>query len=120
MADDTTTEPEASGPTTAELAERIDRQQSTLDSILAALGKNETKAQGAAQEREEDKLDAPTTVAEEIRRQLEDRDAKERAAKDAAAHEEWKAGVDQRLGGLAEQKPEPPRRKIERVMWGAP
>jgi hypothetical protein len=117
MADDTTTDTQTeTGPTTAELAARQDSLEGKLDQILGILGKDESKAQGKAQEHEEAKLDAPTSVADEIRRQLEDRDAKERAAKDAAAHEEWRAGVDQKLGGLAEQKPEPPQRKIEKVM----
>jgi hypothetical protein len=111
-ADDTAAETETSGPTTAELAERIDRQQSTLDSILAALGKGEGDAQGAAQDHEEKKLDAPTSVADEIRRQLEDRDR-------AKADDDWKQGVTQKLETLPEQKPETPVRKIERVMWGA-
>jgi hypothetical protein len=113
MADDTeTTETETSGPTTAELAARQDSLEGKLDQILGIIGKGEGAAQGAAQEHEEKKLDAPTSVADEIRRQLEDRDR-------AKAEDDWKQGVTQKLETLPEQKPETPVRKIERVMWGA-
>jgi hypothetical protein len=110
--DDGTTETQTSGPTTAELAARQDTLDGKLDQILGILGKGESQAQGAAQDREEAKLDAPTSVADEIRRQLEDRDR-------AKADQDWKAGVDEKLATVPEQKPETPVRKIERVMWGA-
>jgi hypothetical protein len=110
--DDTTTETETSGPTTAELAARQDSLEGKLDQILGIIGKGEGEAQGKAEEHEAAKLDEPTSVADEIRRQLEDRDR-------AKANEDWKAGVDQKLATVPEQKPETPVRKIERVMWGA-
>ena len=107
-----TTETETSGPTTAELAARQDSLEGKVDQILGIIGKGEGEAQQAAQEHEEKKLDAPTSVAEEIRRQLEDRDR-------AKSEQDWKAGVEQKLATVPEQKPETPVRKIERVMWGA-
>jgi hypothetical protein len=110
--DDTTAETETSGPTTAELAARQDSLEGKLDQILSIIGKGEGEAHDAAQEHEEKKLDAPTSVADEIRRQLEDRDR-------AKSEQDWKAGVEQKLATVSEQKPETPVRKIERVMWGA-
>jgi len=120
MADDTgTTETETSGPTTAELAARQDTVEGKLDKILEVLGKGEGKAQGAAAEHERTQLNEPTSVADEIRRQLEERDAADQAKKKDETDQEWRNGVDAKLGGLTEKTPEPPRRKIEKIMWGA-
>lgn len=119
MADETeTTSTETGAPSNAELAGRVDALDSKLDSILDVLKGTEGKAHAAAQQHTEDRLDAPTSVADEIRRQLEERDRK--AASDAAAadQEAWKAGVTKTLGDLTEQKPEPPQRAVEKLMWG--
>jgi hypothetical protein len=114
MGNDTT--PTENGPTVAELAERQERTEGKLDQILAVLGKTEGNAQGAAAEHEADKLDAPTSVADEIRRQLEDRDKAEQAKKAAQEGDSWRKNVDTRLSELAEKKPETPARKIENLM----
>jgi hypothetical protein len=107
---------ETSGPTTAELAARQDKLDGKLDQILNILGTKEGAAQQTAQRGRETELDAPTTVAEEIRRQIEERDRAAAADKSASETAEWRKGVDAKLAGMAEQAPEPPVRRIEKLM----
>jgi hypothetical protein len=54
----------------------------------------------------------PVDVAEEVNRELARRDQ-------AAAAEQEKTTLAQRLARLEEKVPIPPQRKIERLMWGA-
>jgi hypothetical protein len=109
---------EAAAPSNAELAARVDGLAGKLDTILDKLGGAESTAHDAAQQHTEDRLDRPTSMAEEIRAQLEERDRANAAAKQAQDDADWRASVDGRLAGMAEHAPEPPARKIERVMWG--
>lgn len=112
---ETETETEETGPTTAELAARVDGIDSKLDTVLAAItGKKDGDPKPPAEPGREE----PTSVADEIRRQLEQRDAKQAGEKDAADQEAWKASVTKTLGDLTEQKPEPPQRAVEKLMWG--
>ena len=110
--------PPETGPTTTELAARIDQTDSKLDKILDVIGgkKPDTPADPG-------KADPPSTVAEEIRQQLEARDRK--AADDAAKadHDSWKTSVEERLAGMAEKPPGEPaptgvKGRVQRVMWG--
>ena len=114
MADDTATT--ETGPTVAELAERQERTEGKLDQILEVLGRKKDEVHGQAADHEADKLGEPTSVADEIRRQLEDRDKAEKAKKASDADGEWRTAVDVKLGELAEKKPETPARKIENLM----
>ena len=107
-------------PTTAELAARQDALDGKLDQILSVLGKNEGKAQSAAQDARTAELDAPTSVAEEIRQQLEERDRQAKADAAAAEHGAWKTKVDETLAAMTEQAPEPPARRIEKLMGWRP
>ena len=102
---------EPSGPTTAELAERQDKLDGKLDQILAVLGKHDAPKEPAAGQKE-----PPTSVAEEIRAQLDERDRKAAADKAAADADAWRKGVDEKLAGMGEQAPEPPVRRIEKLM----
>lgn len=108
--------PPGEGPTLAELAARQDTLDGKLDQILTALGKGERGAQGKAQEARTAELDAPTNIAEEIRAQFAERDRRESASKSATELAEWRKSVDSALTGMREQQPEPPARRIEKVM----
>ncbi len=59
---------------------------------------------------------APTSIADEIRAQLEERDRKAAADKDKAGQDEWRQNVDKRLAELAEKPPESPARRAEKIM----
>lgn len=104
------------GPTLAELAARQEATDDKLDRILTILGKGERGAQGKAQDARTAELDAPTNIAEEIRAQFDERDRRERASKEAGDLASWRQGVDSALTGLKEQQPEPPARRVEKVM----
>lgn len=122
VADDTTdaSDTDESAPSNAELAARVDGLDSKLSLILDKLGGAEGKAHDAAQQRTEDRLDRPSTVAEEIRAQLAERDRQKAAADHDKADADWRAGVDARLEGMAEKTPEAPVRKVENWMgWRA-
>jgi hypothetical protein len=104
------------GPTVAELAERQERTEGKLDQILEVLGKTKDTAHDKAADHEAEKLNEPTSVADEIRRQLEERDQADQAKKAGEEQQSWRAGVDAKLGELAEKKPESPARKVEKIM----
>lgn len=106
---ESTTEP--TGPTTAELAQRQDALDGKLDQILSVLGK-----QPAAKEPATEEKNPPTSVAEEIRAQLDERDRKAAADKTAADADAWRKGVDEKLAGMGEKAPEPPVRRVEKFM----
>jgi hypothetical protein len=115
-ADPTPPTPPETGPTLAELAARQEQTESKLDQILTVLGKTERTAQGTAQAGRTAELDAPSNIAEEIRRQFEERDRKTAADKQAGDLADWRKSVDDRLTGMAEKQPDPPARNIEKIM----
>jgi len=109
--------PPETGPTTAELATRIDQQESTLNKILSVIeGK---KPDTPASEGKE----PPGTVAEEIRQQLEARDRKAAEDAKAADADTWRKSVDEKLAGMTEKPPGEPaptgfKGAVQRAMWG--
>lgn len=87
-----------------------------VDQILGIVGKGEHAAHDAAQRHEEEKLDRPSSVAEQIRAGLDERDARERE-RQAAADRDGRLGVlEQKLTDMAEKAPEVPARRVERIM----
>ncbi len=113
MADDQDTGTSTdTGPTTAELAERQDKLDGKLDQILGILGKKDGAPASAGTSGDT----APTSIADEIRAQFEERDRKAAADKDKAGQDEWRTGVDKRLAELAEKPPESPARRAEKIM----
>ena len=58
----------------------------------------------------------PANVAEEIRRQIEDRDARAAAAADDQARTDRLGALETRVSELAEKPPEPMPRRVERFM----
>jgi hypothetical protein len=116
MADDPTTDPPEgdAAPSNAELEQRVSGVESKLDLILEKLG-------GASPAKGDDKPDPEGTgsIAEQIRAQLAERDkaSADAASKDAA--EQRIKTIEDRVEGMAERTPEPPERRVSRVMWGA-
>ena len=101
-----------------ELEQRVDRVESKLDRLIEIVSGGERKAQGTAQAGREAELDAPTSVGEQIRAQLEERDAKAAAAAGKQADADRIGAIETRLAEMSEQRPQTPVRRIERVMWG--
>jgi hypothetical protein len=115
VADDETAET-GEAPTTAELAARVDSLDSKLDRIIDLFGAKKDQAHDAAQQHTEERLDRPTSVAEEIRAQLAAQRASDEAAAAGRADADWRKDVNDKLAGLTEQQPEPPQRRVEKLM----
>ena len=107
---------EDTAPSNAELARRVDAQDSKLDMILDKLGGAKDQAHDAAQQHTEDRLDRPSNIAEEIRQQLADQRAQADADAAKNADADWRKSVDERLAGMAEKTPEAPLRRVEKIM----
>jgi hypothetical protein len=101
----------APDPTLAQHEERLGKIEQGIDSILAALGR---KPAGTADT--DHAADPPVSVADEIARALDKRDAKEKAARDRTAGEDRIKGIEDKIAGLAEKPPEAPVRKVESFM----
>lgn len=99
-----------------ELSERQDRTESKLDQILGILGKTKDNTQANAAEGRAKELDAPTSIAEEIRQQFEERDRQAKAAADRKSGEDRLTAVETSVKEIAERAPEPPARRIEKIM----
>jgi hypothetical protein len=116
VADDGTETTAETGPTTAELDSKVNALDSKVDMILDKLSGSRDQAHTAAQQHTEDRLDRPSTVAEEIRQQLAaQRAADERAAAEKGAADRL-AAVEAKVTGMAEQAPEPITRRVEKLM----
>lgn len=108
------------GPTVAEVADRQDKLEGKVDRILGLLEHGKDQAHTAAAEHQRAKLDAPSDVADEVRRQLEERDQAQQAAAAAdqakTTEQTWRQGVDTKLAELTEKTPEAPVRRVERLL----
>jgi hypothetical protein len=115
VADETETA-EPAEPSTAELSGRIDGIESKLDLLIDKLGGKKDEAHDAAEQHTEERLDRPSTIAEEIRAQLAKRDADAAKAASEQSHADRLAAVESAVTGMAEQVPEAPQRWIEKRM----
>lgn len=118
VADDTeTTETETeSAPSNAELDAKVTALDTKLDRIIDMFGGIKDQAHERAAEHTEDRLDRPSSIAEEIRQQLAGQRAKDEAAAAQTADADWRKSVDDRLTGMAEKVPEAPVRRVENIM----
>jgi len=114
---ETATEQDA-GPTVAEVAERQNSLEAKVDKILDVLGSKKDDAHAAAEQHTEDRLDRPSTIAEQVRQQLEEEKAREAADAEKRGDKERLAAVEAKVTGMAEATPESPVRRVERFMWG--
>jgi hypothetical protein len=116
MADDTEAAETDTEPSTAELSGRIDGIESKLDLLIDKLGGKKDEAHDAAQQHTEERLDRPSTIAEEIRAQLAKRDADAAKAASEQSHADRLAAVEATVTGMTEQVPEAPQRRVEKLM----
>ena len=103
-----------------EVDDRIGTLESKVDQIITRLGEL-VRGTGPAAGAHADAAKVtnarlePQTVEEQVAAALE---AKDRKAKEAALHEDV-ASLKETTAKLAETPPEPPQRRVERVMgWG--
>jgi hypothetical protein len=111
---ETTTETAETGPTPAETAARVDALDAKVDKILEVLSGKKDDAHAAAQEHTEERLDRPTTIAEQVRQQLADEKAREAADAEKRGSAERLAAVEAKVTGMAERTPEAPVRRVEK------
>ena len=100
------------------LEDRVERLETGQSKILSKLDEIIGGVHGKAEQRTEAKLDRPSSIEEQVRMELErkDREAAERAAKDADKGE--RETLAQRMAKLEEQAPVPPQPRRQRVTWG--
>ena len=87
-----------------------------LDRVLDVLGAGRDQAHQQAQQATERRLDAPGSMADEIRRQFEERDRAAAARAAADEQDAWRKDITAQVAGLAEKTPEPPPRRAEKFM----
>ena len=107
---------DSDGPTTAELDAKVNALDSKLDRIIDMFGGAEGKAHDAAQQHTEDRLDRPSSIADEIRAQLAEQRARETADAEKRGAADRLAAVEAAVTGMAEKTPEAPLRRVEKVM----
>jgi predicted metal-dependent hydrolase len=115
-ADDDAAAAETDAPTTTELASRIDGINAKLDAVIGRLGGARDQAHAAAEQHTEERLDRPTSIAEEIRQQLDAQKAADEKAAAERGQADRLAAVEQRIAGMAEQTPQPPQRRVEKFL----
>jgi hypothetical protein len=105
-------------PSTEELSAKVDGLDAKLDALIERFGSAERGARDAAGQRTEDRLNRPTTVAEEIRQQLAE--AKAQAAKEDAEKgtADRLAATEAKLAELSEKPPEAPVGRVARALFG--
>ena len=112
-----TADPEASRiKSLDEQDQRIGRLEQGIEKILDVLGKGEGKAHEHAEQHTEDRLDRPSTIAEQIREQLAEAKAREAADAEKRGQAERLAAVEQKVTDMAEKTPEAPQRRIEKIL----
>ena len=116
MSDTDTETTETAAPSNTELAGRIDGLESKLDVLIDKLSGKEGQAHAAAEQHTEDRLDRPSTIAEQIREQLAEAKAREAADAEKRGQAERLAAVEQRVTDMAEKTPEAPQRRIEKIL----
>jgi outer membrane murein-binding lipoprotein Lpp len=103
-------EPESEGqaPSAAELDSKVDGLTEKVDALISSL-------HGGAQRGTQARLDAPGNIAQQVQEELDRRDRRAKA-EDVAGQV---GTLKETVAKLTEKTPEPPARRIERIMgWG--
>jgi len=102
------------------MADENERIQS-LDSLSDRLDRIETllsEQHPKAEKHEEEHLDRPTTVAEQVRAELARAEEEKAAEQKRAEKEAEQETLAQRLARLEESPPVQPQPRRQRIMWG--
>ena len=99
-----------------EQSERLDRVESDVHWIRDFLGRTKDNTHAVAAESRQKELDAPTSMAEEIRQGLAELEERKRKEADAKGKEDRLAAVETSVREMAEKAPEPPARRVEKIM----
>jgi uncharacterized protein YceH (UPF0502 family) len=110
MADeDTETAETETPPASPDLDARVGRLETMISELKNAIT-------GGGGQGSESTPEPPANVAEEIRRQINERDARAAAAAEDKARTDRLGALETKLAELAEKAPEPMPRRVERIM----
>jgi hypothetical protein len=98
----------------ADTETRLDRLERKLDELIA--GRNPGHA--TAQEHQEQHLDRPSTIEEQVRMELAKAKAADQDAADKDSEKSERQTIRDTLAKLTEAKPQQPQPRRQRVMWG--
>lgn len=95
---------------------RLDRLEATVGTLVSVVQSGTGKAHDQAAAHEAAKLDRPTSIAEQVRHQLDERDRRdaEKTARDAERGRV--AALEAKVAEMAETGPAPVARRVERLM----
>lgn len=104
------------------LADRVEHLEDGQNKILAKLDQLVGGVHTRAEERTEDRLGRPSTVEEQVQRELKRKEDEEKARAAKAADQEERKTLKQELADmrakLTEKLPEQPQPRRQRLMWG--
>jgi hypothetical protein len=92
---------------------RLDRLEHMMEQLLAARPDHDK-----AQARQEQHLDRPSTVEEQVRMELAKAKTAEQDAADKDSEKSERQTIKDTLAKLTEAKPEQPQPRRQRLMWG--
>jgi len=92
------------------------QQDAKLDQIIGQLAKLLPGSHAEAQQRTEDRLDRPASVAEQVRAELARADAERKAQTDADADKSEREQMREQLAALREKPPVPPMPLRSRIL----
>ena len=95
-------------------------QRGMLEKVLGAVSGSAPAAPAAAQQVTADRLNAPGSVADEVRAELARQQAEQQAADKADADRSDLAQMKVDLAALKDTRPDPPMRKVTTLLWGRP
>lgn len=98
--------------TLSEIQAEQETQRDKIDQILGILSGDH----GDAQAHTEQRLDAPSAVADMVRRQLDERDAAQRQADADKTSQDRIGAIETKLAELAEQPPAEPVKRRHKIM----
>lgn len=107
-----------------ELEDRVERLETSTGKIeskldeLLGMFKTGGKAQVAAAEHEERKLDRPSAVEEQVRAELARAEQEAKAKADAESEKSERQTIREQLARLTETKPVAPQPRRQKIMWG--
>ena len=101
-----------------DLTDRVERLETGQQSIIDKLDELLKSGHAKAEKHEEDKLDRPTTIAEQVRAELARAEEEKAAEQKRVEKEAEQETLAQRLARLEESPPVQPQPRRQRIMWG--
>jgi uncharacterized protein YceH (UPF0502 family) len=109
-------DPTQTAPAAADASSRIDGLERKVDAIIDRLGQLVGGAHKDATATTQARLDEPGSVAEEVRRELARAKQEEIANESEAERKARLEALEDKVVKLTEKTPEPPPRRVEKIM----